>query len=277
MLNTARKLGLIQFSIHDVDKKIIEQEIKISQKYNLKTVKIISTRFNRNPDSVKAQVGQIAAKYLKKRLPHVKRIGIGWGKSIANLVNSIDYLGVAERKHIIPIVGGLSFDSNPIQANYLASILSIKTNSQCSFFYAPVIADSIEEANILRQSTIVKKSLQNAKNVDIAFVGVGSPIKESVWNTDGYINPAEIKELQTAGAVGDVVANFFDKNCNNVQTTFSKRLIGISIQDLKKIKETVLMASESNKSNNVKILLDNNVINSLFISEDIADKILKNK
>ena len=71
-----------------------------------------------------------------------------------------------------------------------------------------------------------------------------------------------------------MVSDFFDKNGNTVTTSFSKRLIGISIEDLQNIKNVVLMADGIEKANNTKLMLEKKVVNTLIVDDVIARNIL---
>lgn len=71
------------------------------------------------------------------------------------------------------------------------------------------------------------------------------------------------------------MANFIDADCREVETEFSKRLIGISIADLRKIPNVVAMAVGLAKTASLKTLLEHGLINSLFVDQDLAESILQ--
>ena len=274
MLSQAREDGLVHFSVKDINKEIIEYEIALKEKYKLNKVRVVSTRFDRTKEAIKSQIGELAANYLKEQFSKVNSIGIGWGSSSSYFVNEVDYMRVDNPKKIVPLVGGLSLLNDRIHSNYLASSLATKLDSEYSIFYAPVIAESEEEASNLCESRMVRSALEAAQNVDIAFIGVGGSVSQSTWKKFNYIKDSEIEELENAGAVGDVVSDFFDENGNTVTTSFSKRLIGISIEDLQNIKDVVLMADGIEKANNTKLMLEKKVVNTLIVDDVIARNIL---
>lgn len=275
MLRQAREDGLVHFSVKDINKYIVEYEIALKEKYGLNKVRVVSTRFNRSREAIKIQIGELAARYLKEQLSKVESIGIGWGLSASYFVNEVDYIRVDRPKKIVPLVGGLSLINGKIHSNYLASSLATKLDSEYSIFYAPVIAESKEEAMSLCESKMVRLALKEAQNVDMAFMGVGSAVSKSTWKKLDYIKDSEIKELEDAGAVGDVVSDFFNKDGETISTEFSKRLIGINIEDLRNIKDVVLMADGIEKAQNIRIMLDRNVGNTLFVDDVIAEELLK--
>lgn len=111
--------------------------------------------------------------------------------------------------------------------NHLAAELAVKLQAQYSIFYAPVIAENAEVASDLKKSYLVDSALKAAKNVDAAFIGAGNDVQESTWHKMNYITSKETQELKSAGAVGDIVSDFFDENCQTVKMDFSSHLIAV--------------------------------------------------
>lgn len=272
ILQIAKQEHLVEFFIKDINKDIVELELALKKRYSLNDIKIVSTRYDRSEEAVSNQVGLLSAQYMSKILNQVKTIGIGWGNAVSHFVAETNYL-IANNVTIVPLVGGLGLVSLDVHANHLASELAVKLRSQYCTFYAPVIAESAQVAQELKKSTLVASALEAAKNVDVAFIGVGNEVRKSTWHKLNYITDSETKELEKAGAVGDVVANFFDINGNTVKNDFADRLIGITIEELKRIPNVVVMAVGKQKANNVKIMLDNDIVNTLFIDQSIAEKL----
>ncbi|CAM3194369.1 sugar-binding transcriptional regulator [Lactiplantibacillus plajomi] len=272
ILQQARDSNLVEFFVKDHDKEVVELELKIQEKYHLNSVRVVSTRFNRSTDAIFDQVGLLGAQYLKSILKKKIKIGIGWGNAISHFVDEVDYQK-SEQAVIVPLVGGMGLLNLNIHANYLVSELASKLDSQYSTFYAPVIADTAENAKDLRQTSLVSSALKAAKSVDVAFIGIGNDVRESTWCKLGYITKNETDELERVGAIGDVVSDFFNSDGKTVKTDFSKRLIGITINDLKKISDVVVMAVGEQKAAGIQAMLDQGVINTLFIDWDIAENL----
>lgn len=273
VLQVAKQEHLVEFFIKDVNKDVVELELTLQQRYKLNDVKVVSTRYNRSEEAVINQVGLLAARYMQQILDQIKTIGIGWGNAVSHFVAETNYL-IASNVTIVPLVGGLGLVNLDVHASRLVSELAIKLRSQYSTFYAPVIAESAQVAQELKSSALVSSSLKAARDVDVAFIGVGNEVRSSTWHKLNYITETETEELEAAGAVGDVVANFFDVNGHTIKNDFADRLIGITIEELKEIPDVVLMAVGEQKAKNVQIMLDNNIVSTLFIDQSIAEKLV---
>lgn len=273
-MQTAREQHLVEFFVKDFYKRTVELEIYLQEKYHLNFVRVVSTRFDRATEAISRQVGFLSARYLQVLASQVATIGIGWGNAVSYFVDETDYF-LASHLTIIPLVGGMGLLNLDTHANKLASKIATKLNAQYSTFYAPVIAASKKEANELKKSSLIASCLQAAKNVDAAFIGVGNEVESSTWRKLNYISQAETDALAQAGAIGDVVADFFDETGQRVQTDFSDRLIGITIDDLKRIPNVVAMAVGTPKTRSVRTLLENNVINALVVDQDLAEALVQ--
>lgn len=272
ILQQARDNNLVEFFVKYRDKSLVQLELDIQQKYDLNLVGIVSTKYRKSKEAVSSQVGLIAAHYLKPMLQQDLKIGIGWGNAVSHFISEVDFVE-SKNEVIVPLVGGLGWINLNIHANSLVSELAGKLGCRYSTFYAPVIADSAKAANEFKKTSLVSSALDAAKSVDVAFIGIGNNVSNSTWRKLDYITESETNELEKCGAIGDVVADFFDADGETVKTDFSKRLIGISIEDLKRISNVVVMAVGSRKAKGIKAMLKNNVINTLFIDQSIAKQL----
>ena len=85
------------------------------------------------------------------------------------------------------------------------------------------------------------------------------------------VTPEEIEELKNGQVIGDIGSSFFDQDGNEVATSLSKRMIGLSLADLTKIPDTVILASGEEKILAIKALLKNRIIDHLIIDASIAE------
>ena len=118
---------------------------------------------------------------------------------------------------------------------------------------------------MLIDSSMVKSSLERAKSVDMAILGVGNPMISSAFQRLYYLKEEDLKVFKEKKVVGDIVTSFFDKKCNCVETPSSKKLIGLTFKDLEYIKDVVVVASGEYKKYAIKTLLENNTVDTLII------------
>lgn len=269
MLKQAKSSGLVEIYIKDENAHTVALEIDIERKYNLDEVIVVPNRKSTTEAIVKKNVGRACVSYVTSVLPQVKNIGIAWGTTIAEFVDEMPYLQYPDIK-IIPIMGGVGYSSVLFHSNHLAFLLAQKLNTTSTYLYTPALADSKKLKENLLESKMISTALSEGKNVDIAIVGVGNPVRSSTYRDLGYFSSKDIYELEEKGAIGDIVASFFNKHGDPVDTDVSNRMMGIDIEDLKSIPRTVALATGADKILSVQALLSKEIINVLIIDEIIA-------
>jgi DNA-binding transcriptional regulator LsrR (DeoR family) len=90
----------------------------LEREFGIKDVVVVSN-VGYKPEMSRKAVGQAGAYYLSKNLKDVKRLGISWGTTVAEVDKEYPY----ERREgikIIPLEGGMGRQSVEIHANQLA-------------------------------------------------------------------------------------------------------------------------------------------------------------
>lgn len=273
MLKEAREKGIVKITIQKkfyADGALSKKQDDISRKYNLQTVLIAKTH---NTDhETKASIGDLCATFVEERLQKINALGIGWGTTVKAYVDATQYLSYPNLS-IIPLIGGVSVSETSLHSNHLAFTLGQKYSANSSAFYAPAIAENIENKKILYNSEIVQNTLEEGRNVDLAIIGIGNPKESKTYRNMGYISTDEEKEISEKNAIGDILTTFFNSNGEPVETSLSDRMIGPTIEDIKHMKEVVVLASGESKVISIKALLKLNFINALIIDEEIAEQL----
>lgn len=269
MLKEAKKTGLVEIYIKDENAHAIALEIEIEKKYELKEVIVVPNKKSTTDAITKKNIGRACASYIASILPQIKTIGISWGTTLAEFVDEMPYLQYPDVK-IVPMMGGVGYSNVLFHSNHLAFLLAQKLSAKSTYLYTPALADSIKLKENLLESKMISTALTEGKNVDVAVVGIGNPIHSSTYKELGYFSNKDLSEFKQKGAIGDVVASFFNEQGETVKTDVSNRMMGIDIDDLKTVPRTVVLATGKEKAPSVRALLEKNIVNILIIDEDIA-------
>ena len=274
MLQKAKDENIVGVYIRDESQYTVQIERELEKKFQLEEVIVVPVR-DTNPSMVRKNVGQVAAQYLAKNLtPSIKQLGISWGKTLAEVVKEYPY---EKRDHIniVPLVGGMGTKSVDIHANQLAYELAKKMNGSCSYLYAPAIVKTEELKERLITMEDISLVLEEAKNVEVAVIGIGNPYSGSTMKEIGYLKEDDLRNLKKAGAVGDIGSCFFDQHGELVQHPLNQRVIGLALNQLKEIPFVIAVVEGTYKAESVKAALDGGYIDSLIIDEHTADSLLQ--
>ena len=269
LLTEAMEKDVVQITINHPNKHLYDMQEIIKNFYKLDTLLIA-------PENGKSEVGQLAANFIESILSTTKKIGIGWGSTMYEVINSVKFQQYPNCE-IIPLIGGISASDNKIHSNYLGFELSKKLNAQVEQLYAPAVADTNGTKDLFCSNDLVNRVLSKGKEVDLALLSVGNPFLNSNYKNLGYLSEEDLKDLKGKNVVGDLLTTFFDSSFHPLQTQISDRMIGLNLKDLENIKEVAVVVSGKEKYEALRVILDNShVINHLIIDYELGSYLLEN-
>ncbi|WP_061568201.1 sugar-binding transcriptional regulator [Caldibacillus debilis] len=274
MLQKAKEAGIIEIYIKDDSIHTVELEQKLENEYGLKDAVVVPT-VGLTPDMVKQAVAKAGAYYLSKNLKSVKKLGISWGTTLAEVVKEFPYIRKEDVK-VVPLEGGMGRRHVEIHANQLAHELAKKLNCTCLYLYAPAIVESAELKERLLAMPDIELVLEEGRTVDVAVIGIGNPHKLSTLRELGYLDENDLNYLRKLGVVGDIGFRFFDAAGNVVIDEFTNRVIGVSLEELKKVKQVIAIAGGIHKLDSIKGALNGRFIDVLVVDEQTAAAIVEN-
>jgi len=120
----------------------------------------------------------------------------------------------------------------------------------------------------------VKTALNMARLADYALVGVGEVGRENTLSQMGYITLPEIEILAREGAVGNIMAQFFNIEGEKVNCELHRRIVSLSIEQLRGLKKVIGVAGGNRKIRSVLDALHGKFINILITDESTARSLI---
>ncbi len=274
LLQRAKDEGVVDVYIKDESQHTVELEKQIESRYSLREVVVVPT-LGFSAEMTRKAVGQGAAQYLSQTLDRsIRKFGIAWGHTLAQVVKEYPF----ERREnikIVPLFGGMGIKKVEIHANQLAYELAKKMNGSCSYLYAPAILETEELKERLSAMEDISAILEEGKNVEVALIGMGSPYKNSTLTEIGYLKEEDIQKLRKAGAVGDIGSRFFDQDGFPIEGDLNERIIGLPLQDLKRIPHVIAVVEGNYKAEALEAALKGEYLHTLIIDEQTALTLLR--
>jgi DNA-binding transcriptional regulator LsrR (DeoR family) len=84
-----------------------------------------------------------------------------------------------------------------------------------------------------------------------------------------------IRDLQKAGAVGDILGHFLDRNGDVIDHPLNQRVIGLEFADLDHIDRVVLASGGLHKLEILRAVLQRRLIHVLIVDETTAQHLVK--
>jgi DNA-binding transcriptional regulator LsrR (DeoR family) len=121
----------------------------------------------------------------------------------------------------------------------------------------------------------VRQAMGLFESVTVALVGIGGVEPSHLLSLSGNIfSSQELKDLSARGAVGDICLRFFDSGGVPVVTPLAERVIGMSLQELKRVNRVVGIAGGGRKCAAIRGALAGKWINVLITDRRTAEQLL---
>lgn len=284
ILREAKDQGVVQIAIKPIIGVFSDLESGLEEQYGLAEAIVVETTTTAAFDSqatIAREVGAGAAEYLLRVIRPHDKIVISVGNALLGMVNALPYSAHIDAHDLIVVqgMGGLGDPSHETHATQLVSRAAQALRAQSLLLGAPAVAGTREAGNTFLRDPHVAETLQVARVADMFFVGIGSSKANSIVVTDFWkvMTPSNLKDLERRGAVGSINLRYFDEHGVRVPSDFDERVIGLTLDEIKKIRRVIGVAGGSSKHQAIQAALDGKLVNVLVTDHVTAQQLLKTK
>ncbi len=269
-IKKAREQGIVQIQIRDPQNVFQSLALKLQERYHLKHVEVVSSAHLSSVLTRRA-LGNAAAQYLDRNLQDGDVLGLAWGRTILEVVNLLAP-SKPRRIDVIPLLGESSYTGSYTQLNQIVLQAARAFNGIPYFLLVPMLVGSKELRDALLQDPSTSDVSTRWERITFACVGIGAvpPAEGQIV----YIGQENLSDLIEREAVGDICARYFNDQGRFLDTEFNERLLGVSLDQLRRAKNVLAVAVGIEKSKAVRGALCSRLITHLFVDEVLAQVLL---
>lgn len=261
--------GIVEIKINLPNKRCSDLEEKLKNKFHLQDCHVLQTGEHFGFD----QICNYAAKYIDSYIRDNIIIGVSSGKTVHNVCSKLDF----------KLVNNLTFSqvkgSAGIGAEYiydspnLILALSNKFSSNFNLIYSPLYVFNEEVRDYLMNELIIVNALKIAKKADLLISSLGVPAYDNSKIYTEYLKTSYMKNIFDKKPVASYIGHFFDKHGNALDSKIEKSIIGLSVEDIKKINKRVVVVYGEEKSEALETILKAGFISILIVDEKCVKKV----
>ena len=204
-------------------------------------VKTGSARERHNQD-----IALCAARILPGLFAGKSVVGIGWGDTVYRTALALDHAADQGKTCFVPLIGSLGMREPRFQVNSIVDRIAEKMKSEGLYFNGPAFAaDAQARENALMQKPFTS-ILATWGRLDLAVIGLGVSVEHQGFPSGEFL-PENIENLRKAGAVGDILGQFFNAEGELCESGNEKEYLGINIMELKKVSQVVCLCGGTSK------------------------------
>jgi DNA-binding transcriptional regulator LsrR (DeoR family) len=270
ILDEAVAQGIVQISITLPAEIDSESSEILRQRYGLRRAIVVLTA-DEPQSSLRSHVGRVAADLLGEIVEEGDILGMSWGRTLTAMA---EHLTTLPRCTTVQLTG-VSFAA----AREAGSVELVRRVARASGgpaypIYAPLLVPDGATAAALRQQPEVAEAVRRYEDLSVAVVTVGtwapgSSLAYAVWPEP------ERSELHKRGVVAEVCARLIDAEGRPIETEASKGVIGITVEQLGRVPEVVLVSAGLDKVPAVAAALRSGFVTSLVTDANVARTLLR--
>jgi deoxyribonucleoside regulator len=267
LLKTAEDIGVVKINIEPGNVDYFEVEDQLIHQFNLRDALVVPAPEEKT--GLYMALAKGATEWLKPRLKSGTRVGLGLGRTISHLPLAFE----VDRQIdcVFTEVVGAASDHNQGFASYnITSRMAEIVGGKAEFFYAPTFVSRPELKQDLTAEPSIKRALARARKCEYVLQSVGTVDKNSLVYLHDQISEIELEELKNLGAVGDALGHYYDEHGQEVEAEINQLVIGLDLEDIKKIEWSVLIAGGAEKIPAVRGALRNHLFNVLITDHQTA-------
>lgn len=271
LLQEALRLGIVEIRVDEAVSRHMRLVRELEDQFGLREAIVVPGSGDDLTD--RKAIGRAAAGYLQRAMPDPYVLGMGVGLSVSEIAGYIQPSHHHAEGLIIGISGGFSYPE--ISSMEVCTRLAERLGARAEHIFAPFIVDSPGARAVLLEDRTISEQIQRAAGCDLMITGVGAFGPENHFARLGYLDEETLRDLQERGAVGEVMARFFDINGRLLPCPLDERLIGLDMEQIRRIPVSAIMASGANKATAILGALRSGYFKVLITDDRAAREVLR--
>jgi deoxyribonucleoside regulator len=273
MLKEAVSRGIVNFTVNHPMSRNAYLEQQLCETLGFREA-YVSDAENVVSEEQQRTLGKLGAQCLAGQLPEGGSLAICWGRATRLVVENLAPEPY-KHLHVIQMIGSMGTSDSKIDGVELTKLAARNLRGTYELLNAPLVVDDAESASSLMRQSAILRVLKSAENADCALVGLGSIDQESsALVSAGFMSSQDASQAAELGAVGDVSGMLIDADGLQINSTFSTRVIGLSLSSIKRIRTTVAVAYGNQKVQVIHAAAKAGLINVLITDTSTARDLL---
>lgn len=237
VLGLARAHGILEIQVNVPAGWHVEVETELIRLYGLRDAVVVSA--GQSGRSLESMLAEGAANLLAEQIEPGMCIGLGIGRTMAHLPERF-----RPERHVectfIELIG-TSYNRDWARFDVTSKMAELAGGIRKTLRVPGFVTDPDLGSRLAREPSIAA-SLNSARQSDMMIQSVGPVDTSAILFQYGVLTADDLADLTESGAVGDALGYYFDIDGNRVESRTDPNLIGIDLDDLRKVPRSVLVA-----------------------------------
>jgi len=272
LLAEARRRGIVEITIRNPLEDHAELSRRLAAEFGLQRCVVAPTSI-RETDILIDLTASRAAEIFDEEARSGDTVGIAWGRTCYSFMDRYQARGFLHGMQVLPMIGGSNRNMARYQLNEMVRSFAEKLQATPSFIHAPALAASREDHELYMGSSSMRAVSEMWSRIDLAVVSVGAPPVSQEFDGSRVLQ-RRATTAPDALPIGDICARYFDVHGRFVEDDLSGRIIGISVESLRRIPKILCVVGGLEKAYSLLGALKTGIITILVTDETTATAVL---
>ena len=272
LLNDAKERGLVNVRINPTLATRVKTSRLMAEVYGLNSAIVVPE--NPNRPMIK-QLGDAAAFLLLDGLTAGDVVGVAWGKTVLSAIESMQIEETVDNLTVVQVAAspnGLSADFSP---ELCVSLCANKLGARSVSLMAPALLSSPELKAMLLSEPAIRNQMDVIRSANKVIFGVGQLSEDATIRESELHSAATIEKMAQSGAVGALLGRFIDDSGIEMTGHTHDRMLGLSLDELRRIPNRVCIAGGKNKFAAILATLRGGFVTDLVIDLPTAEMLIE--
>ena len=272
LLALAKERGIVRITVADYEPRRRELEEQLVARFGLSSAIVIKATERPDTADLRRAVGHFGAAAVEALLGAQDVVALAGGRTIHELVQHLPATR-AKSLTVVQAMGSVDSNISVFDAQEIGRVMTQRLGGTFLSLNTPAFIPEKRTRDALLELEQIRTVHENLDRARVALVGLGT-LANSVFVERGVLDATMIRDLERAGAVGEVCGRFFDADGEECATAWRDRVISVELEQLRRIPLVIGVVSGSDRSAAILAAIAGNLIKSLVIDEVGASALL---
>ena len=268
LLDNAKRSGMVRIQIELPTGVNTELSVELQRVFGLRHAVVVDV-VDDHPEALRSRLGEVAAEVLQEVVGHDDVLGMAWARSLRAIGGSISAIAACP---VVQLTGAMSGPDGSDVIDLVRRV-ALSGGGTPHVFYAPLVAHDMASARVVRKQPDVARAIELVAKVTVAVVGIGAwePGLSTIYD---MVEPEARDRASALGAIGEISGALIDSWGRGVPSPPSRRIIGLTAEQLEQIDLVISVAYGEGKAQAVSAALRGGLVTALITHTGLARAIL---
>jgi DNA-binding transcriptional regulator LsrR (DeoR family) len=275
-LALAEEHGIVRTIVVPPEGLYPDLEESLAKTYGLSAVYVVD--ITARESGLELILGAAAAQCLVDEVNHGPLLGLtSWSATLREMAKALPLQNNSGITRVVELLGDLGSPRLQHEAALATQQFARAFDAEAVYLRTPGVMPNAELRKIALNDAHVQSALKLMDEVDVAFVGVGpvdfhGPLEAG----DNFFSAEQLAEVRAAGAVGQLHQRFINAAGEAVATPLDELVVGITLQQLRKVQRKIAVAGGAAKHAALAAALNGKWIDVLVTDVNSANYLMHN-